>query len=88
MKTIWKFALRIVDEQIFDMPPAAILLSVHLQNGQPMLWALVDDAVRTVRRTILVRGTGQDCGEVGEFVGTFLLHGDGLVFHVFDGGQS
>ena len=86
MMTIWKFPLRIDDEQEIELPPESTLLSVHLQNGQPCLWALVEDRDRTSRRIIQMRGTGHNCEDAGEFVGTFLIENDGLVFHVFDGG--
>ena len=54
------------------------------------MWAIVDPAQSLVKRQLWVVGTGfQDPEEVLEakYVGTVRLHEEGLVFHIFDGGE-
>lgn len=56
----------------------------------PRVWALVDPYAELADRKIVVCGTGQalpDAVDGAAFVGTLLLHGDHLVFHVFDLGE-
>ena len=90
MHQIWKFPLRLKDNQLVRMPQGAKLLSVQLQNGQIQLWALVDlDYKERVNRMIAIRGTGHDVESAlsdCEFIGT--VQDGGLVWHVFDRGEK
>ena len=87
-KTIWKFELKIMDEQLIHMPKGADLLSVQTQNGIPCMWVLVDPNNDTEDRYFEVFGTGHkvhcDMGVEREYVGTFQMHNGGLVFHLFE----
>lgn len=86
MKTIWKFPLSIADEQYVSMPLGSVVLAVQEQNGLPCAWAIVDDAEQATERVrFCIRGTGHELGDVGDYVGTFQLHGGDLVFHAFVG---
>jgi len=90
MKTIWKFPLSSDDETSVKMPKGAKILDVQVQRGIAVLWALVDTTAPSTRRRLMVKGTGNDCGDVpyhGEHVGTYQLLGGALVFHVFDLGE-
>ena len=50
---IWKFMIGIgTGEQRIQMPQGAKPLSVQLQNGAPVLWALCDEGSPTVSRRI------------------------------------
>lgn len=40
MSVIWKFPVR--PDSAIELPKGATILSVHVQHGQPCLWALVD----------------------------------------------
>lgn len=86
MKTIWKFALEVVDRQCVAMPKGAEVLCVQAQYDTPCLWALVDsDAAEKTSRCFRVYGTGHSIPDGDgplSYVGTFQL--PGLVFHVFE----
>lgn len=82
--TIWKFPLPIGDLVTIPMPKGACVLTVGTVRDVPCLWARVDTDAPVVERRFAVRGTGQDLGEVGAYIGTFTMYGDSLVFHVFD----
>ena len=86
-KTIWKY--EIPDGQIVtvSMPKGARLLSVQVQRGVPMLWALVDPKAPVERRTFHIAGTGWDFDPDGlNYVGTFQVSGGEFVFHLFEQG--
>jgi hypothetical protein len=86
--TIHKYPLEMADEFTIDMPKDARILSVQMQRGVPMIWALVDTTEKEVSHRFALRGTGHDCsGLYYAFVGTFQT-GNGLVFHLFDLGDE
>jgi hypothetical protein len=89
-RSIWKFPILVADEFIIDMPSGARLLDVQVQAEEPMLWAVVDPKAPVVQRKFSLRGTGHDASDLSAMphVGTFQLRGGGLVFHLFDGGES
>lgn len=88
MQTIWKCELDPNKGFIIDIPRVHTILSVAVQKGKPVLWAMVDPRTDIIEKTVKVIGTGWRLTEgefLGRFVGTFLLESDGLVFHVFAG---
>lgn len=89
MKTIWKFPLEMTDNPTISMPSGAEVLSVAVQGGAAQVWALVDEEAPTRDRAFKVHGTGHPAVDVvaGEFLGTVILHGGSLVFHIFDCGE-
>jgi hypothetical protein len=87
MKTIWKFRLSSADRQYFLVPPGSRVLTVQLQDQDPVIWCWVDtDAGEPmVQKEIWIFGTGYPMPEGLNFayIGTFQpIHG--LVFHVFE----
>jgi hypothetical protein len=42
MKTIWKYTIQMKESQFVVMPACPRILSVQLQHGQLVMWALVD----------------------------------------------
>lgn len=85
---VWKFPLKIADEQTVLMPEGAELLHVAEQNENLMLWArVIPTGQREVRRMILIRGTGYSIW-TQPYVGTVVTAGGSLVWHVFDGGEG
>jgi hypothetical protein len=88
---VWKFPFATKDVQELTMPRGARLLHVAVQQEQLCLWALVrpDESI-TVRRRIRVVGTGQEisANDSENYVGTAMLLGGDLVWHVFDLGES
>lgn len=88
IKTIWKFPIRTVDEQMIKIPMDYKLLSVHTQFGDPCIWALVDPEQPKVNCRIKIFGTGHpiDLDDIIKlkYLGTYLISNDSLVFHVFE----
>jgi len=90
-KSIWKFPIKIEDEQSVLMPKDSELLSVQVQHGQICIWALVNIEAITVKRIIKMAGTGHDLTNrvpLGPFLGTVQVNGGQFIFHVFDGGEK
>lgn len=87
MSTVWKYPLEITDEQTIKLPAAAVTLFVGLQRGSLCLWALVDPDNELTERKFRIAGTGHPIDYHHhdlEFIGTVLMHGDTLVWHVFE----
>lgn len=83
--SIWKFPLKILDEQVIQMPKNARILSLQLQNTSPCIWAFVTPENELEDRFIKMFGTGHVIKGDTEnllFIGTFQL--PRLVFHVFE----
>lgn len=87
-KTIWKFQLQVLDTQFIWIPKNAEILSVQNQNEVPCMWALVNPTEEKEEKCFEIFGTGQDVNcDMGidrRFIGTFQLHTDSLVFHLFE----
>lgn len=81
------FKYTIEPDAYIEMPNGARILSVQVQNGVPVLWALVDPDAPLKRRDIRVYGTGHSIRlevEDLEYLGTFQMHDGALVFHAFE----
>lgn len=84
---IWKFTLRAgVYRQGIRTPRGAELLHAGEQDGELVLWARVDQLAGPALRWIVVSATGQMVYSQPH-VGTVQMP-DGLVWHVFDGGEE
>ena len=86
---IFKYELPIQDEAIIEMPLSAEAKSVAMQNGLPYVWAIVDPALPTEKRTFYVRGTGHPLRKANpeHFIGTIQMEDGRLVFHIFGDGK-
>ncbi len=85
MNAIWKFGLTLEDAQAVMMPKGAEVLHVTAQHNHPCLWARVDTDADLEQRRFFTHGTGhQVVAKAGKHVGTYLLDGGALVFHVFE----
>ena len=90
MLTVHKYPVT-PGEFTLRMPQQAQLLSVQIQNGKPVLWALVDPDSRKIDQQFVAVGTGMpiatpDRARDLTFVGTFQFTEGietGLVFHLF-----
>lgn len=93
MNVIWKFPLAIQGTQIVMMPKmysanlhvhhAAKILSIQVQAGVLMLWALVDPASPLEPRSIHLYGTGYPLARHAlEFLATIQI--GPLVWHLFE----
>jgi hypothetical protein len=69
-----------------SMPEGAAVLSVGAQGPHIVAWATADADAPLVMRELIVRPTG-DADPGLAFVGTVQMD-NGLVFHVFDGGEQ
>lgn len=85
MKAIWKFPVMFEDVNSIMMPKGAKVLTVQMQAGSPVIWAIVDPESELVDRRFRLLGTGQhfdDWGDYVQYVGTF--QDGGFVGHLFD----
>ena len=84
MATIWKFPLTDTKTEL-DLPRNAQVLSVHVQESEPCLWALVDPSEPPETRKFRAYATGESIQDsLGDFIGTVLLQGGAYVLHVFE----
>lgn len=86
MRTVWKFELFSVDDDVrITMPMGAKILHVEAQREVPCVWALVDPGADKVEYRFRLAGTGHPLpDDVGPHVGSFMLHGGRFVFHLFE----
>lgn len=89
---VWKYPIVIDDTALVEMPQGGKILSLQMQGGTPTVWVLVDEKQPTVLRRFAVVDTGHPADHVvgSPFVGTVeVAQGPyGLVFHVFDMGET
>lgn len=86
-RSIYKYELRVDDEQIVQLPRGAQVLCVQTQRERPCLWCLVDVDAPIEPRTFRIYGTGHPFDRDPldtRYIGTFQLRGGQLVFHVFE----
>ena len=70
MKTIYKYKLELVDWQTIRIHEDAENLCVQLQDGEPVLYAIVDTREALEDREIIMYGTGHPMGSAGTYLGT------------------
>jgi len=81
MKVIYKYELRSQDASM-KLPKGAEILSVAIQDGRPMMWALVDPENVLEDRFISTVGTGWELEDNMKYICTYM---DGyFVWHVFE----
>ena len=81
--SIWKFSLPVADSFDLSMPEGSTVLSIQVQIGSPVLWALCDPARPNHARHFRTYGTGhQISSDPGCYVGTYQL--GPFVGHVFE----
>lgn len=87
---VWKYDIGMPGAPFaVQMPRRACVVSVHVQGEQPRMWAIVDPEQPLEQRVFVVVATGATIpdtkvGAVAAFVGTFLVGGGDLVFHLFE----
>lgn len=87
MKTIFKYPIEVTDKQTVKLPVDSLVISVLNQNGQLVIYALVDTEEKEVEeKTIRIFGTGHPV-DVEEFDYNFLgsVMMDEFVWHIFAG---
>jgi hypothetical protein len=81
---VYKYELLAGDWVSLTMPEGAEPLWVQVQNERPFLWARVSPDNAPILHHFRIAGTGHDLGSnVGRHIGSFMLMGGELVFHVF-----
>lgn len=86
MRRIFKYELTVEDVQVIETFTLFEPLSVKVQKGTPVLYAIVDDETVPAKVRIRTYGTGfvvEPYTMQYEYVGTYLLNEGDLVFHVF-----
>lgn len=87
MKTIYKYELELKDEQEILLPTGAEILSAAEQKGKIVIYALVDNEIKTEEIfEFVIRGTGHPVffhTDNYKFIGTVKLMDGALMFHVF-----
>ena len=82
MKKIFKYNVAIGPFEV-EMPEFSNVMSVQMQSGVPVMWALVDPEQKMIMRKFEVHGTGHDIkAAYADFVGTFQT--GPLVWHLFE----
>ena len=84
---IFKFVLKVENSQELELPRGSRILSVCEQNGEIVLYAMVDTTISAnIIYDISIFGTGHPIPilcENQKFLGTVGLHEGKLMFHVF-----
>ena len=84
-KQIWKYPVDLANWFEREIPAGAQILSVHVQAGEPQMWAMVDLSNKPEKREFGLYGTGHTMpDDPGKFIGTFQLADGDLVFHLFE----
>jgi len=87
MKTIYKYTVP-VKRNFFDlaMPLGAEILATQVQNGTPVMWALLNPDNEPVVRHFEVVGTGENLDEkaadTSKYIGTIQM--PPFVWHLFE----
>ena len=90
MKTIYKYPIKEIKSQFrIDISKGAKILTVQIQRGMPMIWAIIDtDQGETEDRIFRIIGTGHDIDledkEFLDYIGTFQMAEGNLVWHLFE----
>lgn len=84
-RTVHKYPILVVDEQIVQMPIGAEILCAQVQCGTICLWALVEPNLTKEPRRIEIVGTGHEIDEADrKYIGTVQMRDGALVWHVFE----
>jgi len=89
MKTIYKYPIKVIDEQELQLPKGYKLLTVINQNDVPVIYAIVDtEEIKTETLWIRIFGTGNALDDdylnnSYDYLGTVITCGGSLIWHVF-----
>lgn len=94
MEVIWKYKVRVIDEDQIVVPRGARIIAASWPLGMSgdtefWVWARVDPKELKVLLTVRVYGTGHEVSEPqSNYVATLVDRNLGLVWHVFQGAES
>ena len=87
-QAIWKFTLDThTTEQRYQWPYVISILDIQMQDGVPVLWALVYPGTATRLYKVMRFLTGDSVYGINTHLGTVQLE-DGTVLHYFSGGPG
>lgn len=83
---VWKFEIPMDDYVEINMPINSKILHVTEQRGIPTMWALVNPRAEKIKRKFRIAGTGHQIKteDTANFIGTIMLDGGSLMFHIFE----
>jgi hypothetical protein len=85
---IFKYRLGLQIHKPIDMPSGAAVLSVQMQHGEPVVWALVDPAAPPTKKHFRLVVTGEELTQREladlKYVGTYQAEGGNFIGHVFE----
>ena len=84
MKTIFKFELYPGGSTDIGVPNDAKLLTVQEQYGLLQLWVEMDDSAPTVRRQVMLLGTGWAIPEHKDITYMCTVQSHGYVWHAYE----
>jgi hypothetical protein len=86
MQTVWKTQLKATDLQEVELPEGAEILFAGNQHEQICIWYRCNPLAAKFPRKIAIVGTGHAAPDVqtGRYIGSVIMHGGALVFHVFE----
>lgn len=84
MKVVWKYKLGLEKEtQSIKMPRWSTILDVQLQDGEPVMWALVDPNASMIERLFIWVFTGEKSDDWNyDYIGTIQV--GPMVYHLFE----
>jgi hypothetical protein len=84
-RKIFKYPLKITDQQTILMPAGARILSAQYQGAELVLWALVNPDGAPIRRYIWIIGTGNPMpSKLLNHIDTVQMPSHPIVWHVFE----
>ena len=89
MKKIYKYPIPIEDKITLTLPVNSDILTVQIQKGEPVVYALVGTVLKMERdRKLELYGTGMEVPENRIYIGTFQMLNGALVYHLFENNVS
>lgn len=83
-RVIYKYLLQMLDYQKISMPSEAIILHVGEQDGDIMVWAMVETDNPIESRHFKIYGTGHIIEEnARRYIGTVTMR-NSFVWHIFE----
>lgn len=82
--TIWKYQLPMEPDFFIEMPVGGKVLTIQIQDKQPVMWVIVDPDGKTEHRHFWWIGTGDSSFHltIDKYIGTIQIVP--LVFHLFE----
>lgn len=81
MRTVYKYIIKITDEQVISLPLVQLLHVGLDPSGFPCVWAEVETEMPSSDVTIFVVGTGHPVPDGAWHVGSFVQ--GGFVWHIY-----